>query len=516
MKKIIIFVLACYLIPAATYAANIDCLRATSMVEKFICNDKGLAKLDFEMAEAYRVLRSHLDTRQVRALVDAQQLWIVRRGICKDRTCLKTAYEDRIVELSFQLHGGAISMVPVRANDDTDESDPTRAMRLKCDYSDYRTFEYESVEIQVAPDNAGDIPTVKEFGRQGKFESQQYLVLPGTVAECVYPSGTRVRVKIGEGETRPYGECGADPEVFATVWVNGRKIASRLQFAGHCMEYREGYQQLSFKILGSAKPVVQKCGTRKPAQGDAPLKDVAQRMQEPITVCVDYPDVSSYPVDSLEYPPPSVSPLPMGAIELLTGRDEVCKAVQQELEADFYTFSNYPQKVTLARPVWEDSSLELPPALQGSRVSVFDFDNDGRQDRVFSRLFESNYMDGSVLLIQFGSSARALSIDDNLMGQASLYLPCQMDKKSRAIEDCPSFSQNADEAGYEIPGPPGEESVFFRGRYTSISPFTFQHATYLGLSSRSEGTTNYVAVVKPLPARKFQPMCLFRRVIENF
>lgn len=486
------------------------------MVEKFICSDKGLARLDFEMTEAHRVLRSLLDTRQVRKLVDAQQLWIVRRGSCKDRTCLKNAYEDRIVELSFQLHGGAISMIPVRANDDTDESDSTRAMKLKCDYSDFRTFENELVEIQVAQDNAGDIPAVKEFGRQGKLESQQFLVLPGTVAECVYPSGTRVRVKIGEGESRPYGECGGAPDVFATVWVNGRKIASRLQFAGRCMEYREGYQQLSFKILGSTRPVVQKCATRKLAQGDAPPKDVAQRLQEPITVCVDYPDVSSYPVDSLEYPTPSAKTLPTGAIELLTGRDEVCKAVQRELEADFYTFSNYPQKATLARPAWEDTSLELPPALQGSRVTVFDFDNDGSQDRVFSRLFESNYMNGSVLLIQLGSSAKVLNIGDQLMGQASLYLPCQMDKKSRAIEDCPSFSQNADEAGYEMPGPPGEESVFFRGRYTSISPFTFQHTTYLGLSSRSEGTTNYVAVVKPLPARKFQPMCLFRRVIENF
>lgn len=516
MKKSIFIVLASCLISAATHAASFDCRKAASTVEKLICEDKALSRLDDEMAAVYRMFRGDLDAEKTAALVATQKSWISSRGACKDRACLKFSYEKRIAELRELQLMGANAVIPESTDEESNESDPSRAMTLKCSYSDYKTFQYEFVEIQVASDQTGDTPAVKVFARQGKSDSQQFLVPSGSAAECVYPSGTRVRVKIGEGEARPYGECGADPEVFATVWVNGRKISSRQQFAGRCIEYREGYQQPSFKIMGGAKPSVQKCATHKPAPGLAQQKDGAQRKQEPLAVCVDYPDISSYPVDSLEYPPPGSKPLPTGAIELQTGRDEVCKAVQRELEADFYTFSNYPRNVTLARPEWEDTDVELPPALRGGRVSVFDFDNDGKPDRVFFSLYESTYMNGSVLLVQPGSSAKTLSVGAGLLDQTSLYLPCQLDRKPYAIADCPGFSQNADEAGYEMPGPPGGASIFFRGRYTSTSPFTFQRATYLGLSSYSQGSSNYVAVVKPLPARKFQPMCLFRQVPENF
>lgn len=516
MKKIIYAVLACCLIPYAAYAASFDCRKTGNPAEKLICEDKTLSSLDVEMATVYRMLRSDLNAKKAAALVGTQKLWIAKRNACRDHACLKFSYEQRIAELRELQFMGANAVILESADEESNEPDPSRALMLKCSYSDYKTFQYEFVEVLVASDQVGDAPAIKVFARQEKSDSQQFLVPSGSVAECVYPSGTRVRVKVGEGEARPYGECGADPEVFATVWVNGRKVSSRQQFAGRCMEYREGYQQPSFKIMGGTKTSVQKCATRKSAQGLVQEKDAMQPKREPLVVCVDYPDISSYPIDRPEYPLPGTNPLSVGAIELQTGRDEVCKVVQRELEADFYTFSNYSQKVTLARPAWEDTDVELPTALRGGRVSVFDFDNDGKLDRIFSRLYESNYMHGSVLLVQPGDSAKTLSVGASLLDQTSLYLPCQMDKKSRAIADCPGFSQNADEAGYEIPGSSRAESVYFRGRYTSISPFIFRNTTYLGLSSYSYDTSNYVAIVKPLPARKFQPICLFRQVPENF
>jgi len=58
--------------------------------------------------------------------------------------------------------------------------------------------------------------------------------------------------------------------------------------------------------------------------------------------------------------------------------------------------------------------------------SVFDFDNDGKPDRVFIRDFQSNYMDGSVLLVQYGRSASELDVSDSPMEEASGFFPCQI------------------------------------------------------------------------------------------
>lgn len=517
MTRFITLFLGMLWIPMASYAASFDCRKAVSVVEKLICSDKTLSALDDELAEVYRMLRNDLDSEKVAALAEAQRSWIGKRNICKeDRACLKFSYDKRVSELrAFQMMGANAFILGSQA-EDSDDSEPSRALILKCDYSHYKSFEYESVEIQVAEDRLADSATIKTFNRRGQSETHEFLVATGKLAECVYPSGTRVRVKVGEGNARAYGQCGADPEVFMTVWVNGRKVASREQFAGRCMEYDKDYERLSFKIVGGDKPIVKKCSTRMPAKGPA------QRQQAPVTRCVDHLDLLKDPVDSLEYPPPGTKPLPTGAIELVTGHSEVCHVVQRELESAFFTFSGfppfsrYPSETLLARPTWEDTAVTLPARLRGSRVSVFDFDNDGNLDRVFGLAHDSNYMHGTVLLVQPGSSPKTLSVSDNPIAASSLYLPCQMDKEQPAISGCPGFSQKADEAGYEIPGKPGGSSVFFRGRYTTVEPFFFQSKTYLGLAGHSLGVEEYVAIVKPLPGRKFRSICLFRQVPENF
>lgn len=168
------------------------------------------------------------------------------------------------------------------------------------------------------------------------------------------------------------------------------------------------------------------------------------------------------------------------------------------------------------RPVWQDNEVTLPGELSGSRVGVFDFDNDGYLDQVFAKSYQHNYMDGTTLLVQPGRSAKNLTVGGDPLEKSSVFVPCQMDSKQPSIALCPPFSQKHDEAGYEMSGAAGGEKVFFRGRYTAVDPFIHGGSTYLGLSSRSEGTMDYVAVVKPQPGRKFQPVCLFRRVPENF
>ena len=95
------------------------------------------------------------------------------------------------------------------------------------------------------------------------------------------------------------------------------------------------------------------------------------------------------------------------------------------------------------------------------------------------------------------------------------FLPCQLDTKSIPIQECPPFSQAHDEAGFAIPNP-GRDDVYFRARYSHLTPFTFKGATYLSVTSESEDTREFVAVLKPRPHRSFERSCLLRKIPENF
>jgi uncharacterized protein len=517
MLRLIAFVFALFAMPTAL-AASFDCQRAATVIEKLICKDAELSKLDTEMAKVYRMVREDLDVERVKELIESQKSWIASRNSCKSAVCLKFFYDTRINTLrDAQPMSGNLYFDLEPANESESEVDASSisSMLLKCNFADHNNQQYEVVRISLAGGGGGEAAGIKTFVKKSESKSVQFEVKPGEFAECVYPSGNRVRLKVGEESVNPMGQCGADPMYFASIWVNGRKVESRLWFAGHCMD--DGSDRISYRILGGGKTVVSKCESRKPVKMPAQTSGVGQGRQPSATVCTELTDIAKVSVDPIEYPPAGAKRVRAGTVEQLFGRDDVCTEVQKELTKNLFAFSRDSKTTFLQIPAWKISDIDLPKELQDSGESIFDFDNDGYLDRVFVQEYQSTYMLGSSLLVQLGRSATALSVSANPVDQTSMYLPCQMDKTSRAISDCPAFSQNADEAGFEMPAQPGQQAVFFRGRYTWLDPFRFRRTSFLGLRSGSySDKAEYVAIVKPLPGRKFQPMCLFRRVPENF
>lgn len=396
------------------------------------------------------------------------------------------------------------------------DNDITRSLTIKCSYSDYKTFQFEQVSIKGTKGEGGEPASIKVFQKGVQSQDATYVVKPGEFAECVFPSGNRVRAKVGEGTAQPYGMCGGDPEVFSSIWVNKRKIASRIWFAGHCRE-DDGNQDVIFEFSSFPKVLVQKCHSKRDAEPGTSDNSSKSGSRQPLSVCVDFPEILRFPRDELEYPHQNQKVPAVGEVELLTGSHEVCVATLEELRGNFNTFGSYQNQVAvkLRRPDWGVPSVELPKELADSRESVFDFDNDGNIDRVIGLDFQGNYMDGSALLVQRGNSAKMLSVPILPMDKTSWFIPCQMSTSRYGIRDCPIFSQKGDDAGFWM-RQKGKESVYFRARYSTVSPFSFNGESYIGVSSQSEDTKNFVAVVKPTPNKGFQPMCLFRKVTENF
>ena len=427
----------------------------------------------------------------------------------------------------FSIGGGLLFIfsltlgVEVQAGS-SDEVDGAafRPMKMECNYLGSGQSVSESVAISQTTKEKGEDASVVSFTSGPRPETKTFTILPGQFAECLYPSGTRVRVKVGIDHGRAYGKCGGNPEQFVSVWVNQRKVVSKAWFAGHCWE-EDGTPELSYRVFVKDSKTIEECRTpgRSESEIQASQGSPDQSLAETSTSCVDYPDHTNFPIDSVEYPLASeVGISRLGDIEILNGFEAVCRAALTELSRDFSTFSNSPdgESISLVRPEWTAPSVELAENLQLSEESDFDFNNDGKIDRVFISHFENNYMDGSILLVQAGSSATKVKIADASLADTARLLPCQLDSVDHAILDCPPYSQKSDDASFSVRGKSADDSVTFRVRYSTLSPFSFDGVNYLGVSSKSADTENYVAILKPLPNGSVADVCLLRKITENF
>jgi uncharacterized protein YecT (DUF1311 family) len=84
-------------------AASFDCAKAASEVEKIICSDDELSRLDESLSKAYLQALKRTDIKE--QTIESQKQWLKKvRNACQDADCLKEAYETRIWELSPSSH----------------------------------------------------------------------------------------------------------------------------------------------------------------------------------------------------------------------------------------------------------------------------------------------------------------------------------------------------------------------------------------------------------------------------
>jgi uncharacterized protein YecT (DUF1311 family) len=95
MKRASLFVFL-VLFAGAAAGASFDCAKAGTHVEKQVCADPGLSRLDEALGNEYRAAIARGDT----SLKSEQQAWLKQvRNACHTAECLRQAYEARIDQL---------------------------------------------------------------------------------------------------------------------------------------------------------------------------------------------------------------------------------------------------------------------------------------------------------------------------------------------------------------------------------------------------------------------------------
>lgn len=99
MKPTIIFALFISLSPAA-FATSFDCTKASTSVEKMICNNPLLSKLDDALAKNYTdQVGNAQSARERTGFQQEQKVWIRERNSCADEACLVKLYSNRVDQL---------------------------------------------------------------------------------------------------------------------------------------------------------------------------------------------------------------------------------------------------------------------------------------------------------------------------------------------------------------------------------------------------------------------------------
>ncbi len=83
---------------ADALGASFDCTRAGTQIERMICADAELSRLDSELGALYTHARGTAGSDGA-ALKRDQRAWLKERNACTDSACLARAYRGRIVQL---------------------------------------------------------------------------------------------------------------------------------------------------------------------------------------------------------------------------------------------------------------------------------------------------------------------------------------------------------------------------------------------------------------------------------
>lgn len=93
------FLTLIFLLSVSLFGASFDCTKVTTKVEKIICSDEKLTKLDSNLSQIYSDF--YFVTTEIKS---DQREWMKQRNQCKDTACIKKAYESRIADLNASLN----------------------------------------------------------------------------------------------------------------------------------------------------------------------------------------------------------------------------------------------------------------------------------------------------------------------------------------------------------------------------------------------------------------------------
>ena len=345
-----------------------------------------------------------------------------------------------------------------------------------------------------------DLPP--EFGALPQSYRAQFATVDPQKHECRLSNGRTVTLKLGVGQAFAYGEGGAGPPAWISLWLDGRVLLSHFEvktgYADHVSRpvtsliYTPGRLRICDKVSDWAqyeKPAPQPkrdadgCFTRRVEEGRLQRDAVAVANRKAtlgrLTVAAVYspafcrrfifPKETRYNgawVRSVLYDgPEAIAYLPL---------------VKKDLAINSFDEAHE----------WRgEEDAEVPAHL---RWDYFDFDNDGFVDTVIKGWDDRGYMDGELYLVKRGQFPEAV----------------------KSLGTAKDYRDWAKANGFSIYS--GDQTVYHIDRYTHLAVFRLDGTTYLLASPGNYAMRPSALLYKPLPDGKLDELCIYQQVETKY
>ena len=159
-----------------TRPASFDCSKATSEVEKLICGDAELSKLDETLTMTYQRVLDR--TRKKEEMIQSQNQWQENeRNECQDAQCIKKAYEIRIRELGLSSYGIVIFRPPIRSTPYSEVNNKLLKAAKKGSLQEVKTLLEKSAALTAKDQNGYTV--LMYAALSGNLELVKHLVNRG-------------------------------------------------------------------------------------------------------------------------------------------------------------------------------------------------------------------------------------------------------------------------------------------------------------------------------------------------
>lgn len=276
-----------YTIPLISTAAgskpSFMCGTGNDAVELAVCANDELSRLDVVLANVYARIREAANPDDKQALLEQQLTWNtqLRADACTSVECLRKSYRDRVWFLVDQAK--ELGIADPRGVLHPGEAVILGGLKAQC----------MAVGVKLEPNGLS-------YDEQDDLDKDGTPILrpgPGdfspTRLDCHLTDGTTIRVKTGF-VTAPseQGLCGSTPPLRISVWINGRRVMSSLQFTDSC-------EVSLVSSLSVTRNRLDYCIAQ-----DAPVSALeGTRFKAPAGACSGLRYVVSAQKDSVEFPP---------------------------------------------------------------------------------------------------------------------------------------------------------------------------------------------------------------------
>lgn len=371
----------------ASASPSFLCTAKLTGIEKAVCGDEDLSASDSVLSQLYAKLKASLSPDAREALVAEQRHWLADRvSQCPDNAavdCLRRVYFARIQQLESRLgllQGGYVAPPDYQVALVPGSAALFSGMLVQC----------QADAVALAFPWGDDRTPVIANRLAGRGDLQ------AAFADCTLADGSRVRVKAGLTSTpMAYGQCGASPAYQLSVWVDGRKVVSALQYTNFC-------EEPVLSSLSLSKDVARFC-----RRSDADTSGLPVNAFKPTQgACGTLPYAGGSAVDRAEFPLAGTSTTSVGTLKVEASGP--IKAVCEQIVAEQDIHGLHIPK-SAAAPDWQAQHVDLPQPDFGSlgynattlsadrrvQVASFDLTNTGNASKVYWAEQGNHWFDGS-------------------------------------------------------------------------------------------------------------------------